>query len=239
MQTQDDRPGLIDDIADTIYTLVNHIDAQSAELERLQAVVATKAAKDVLAERERQKAVEGWTPEHDDKHTDGSIAAASPARCIKCGQSVADWDFVCPGMPSPTPSEKLMTIPDEVIETFRQKMAHGRIKSSHPIGSAECERDGIRFALTSAAESGWVMGNGWQQIEKMPATLKDGRWVEMWCRHDNWKYAKTAEERWEWECPVIARWIDHNGGGWTWHGMAGTFTHYREVPAIPTDTGAK
>lgn len=32
------------------------------------------AAQDVLAERERQKAVEGWTPEHDDEHADGSLA---------------------------------------------------------------------------------------------------------------------------------------------------------------------
>lgn len=36
-----------------------------------------KAAQDVLAERERQKAVEGWTAEHDDAHSDGELAAAA------------------------------------------------------------------------------------------------------------------------------------------------------------------
>lgn len=36
-----------------------------------------EAARDVLAERERQKAVEGWTPEHDDKHKAGDIACAA------------------------------------------------------------------------------------------------------------------------------------------------------------------
>lgn len=34
------------------------------------------AARDVLAERERQVSAEGWTPEHDDKHDDGSLALA-------------------------------------------------------------------------------------------------------------------------------------------------------------------
>jgi hypothetical protein len=32
---------------------------------------------DVLAERHRQVEAEGWTPEHDDKHSNGSIALAS------------------------------------------------------------------------------------------------------------------------------------------------------------------
>jgi hypothetical protein len=37
------------------------------------------AIDDVAAERERQKAVEGWTPEHDDGHTDGSLSTAARA----------------------------------------------------------------------------------------------------------------------------------------------------------------
>lgn len=37
----------------------------------------TQAAIDVIAERERQIECEGWTPEHDDAHSDGSIAAAA------------------------------------------------------------------------------------------------------------------------------------------------------------------
>lgn len=39
----------------------------------------TPFARDVLAERRRQVEVEGWTPEHDDTHTDGSLAAAGAA----------------------------------------------------------------------------------------------------------------------------------------------------------------
>ncbi|KAB2676748.1 hypothetical protein F9K85_09640 [Brucella tritici] len=38
---------------------------------------ATKAARDVLAERKRQVEAEGWTPEHDDTHTGGEMAGAA------------------------------------------------------------------------------------------------------------------------------------------------------------------
>lgn len=37
----------------------------------------TQAASDVLAERQRQISTECWTPEHDDQHWDGSLAAAA------------------------------------------------------------------------------------------------------------------------------------------------------------------
>lgn len=37
----------------------------------------TAAARDVLAERNRQQSVEGWTPEHDDTHNGGELARAA------------------------------------------------------------------------------------------------------------------------------------------------------------------
>ncbi|EKB5404419.1 hypothetical protein OOP60_004874 [Salmonella enterica] len=37
----------------------------------------TPAVKDVIAERQRQQSVEGWTPEHDDEHGDGELALAA------------------------------------------------------------------------------------------------------------------------------------------------------------------
>ena len=39
----------------------------------------TSALADVAAERKRQREVEGWTPEHDDEHGDGTMAAAAAA----------------------------------------------------------------------------------------------------------------------------------------------------------------
>ena len=35
------------------------------------------ALKDIAAERQRQIDAEGWTPEHDDSHADGELAAAA------------------------------------------------------------------------------------------------------------------------------------------------------------------
>lgn len=41
-----------------------------------------ESAQDVIAERERQKAVEGWTAEHDDGHTNGELALAAGAYAL-------------------------------------------------------------------------------------------------------------------------------------------------------------
>lgn len=42
----------------------------------------TDAARDVLAERQRQMDVEGWTPEHDGGHDAGELAAAGSASAL-------------------------------------------------------------------------------------------------------------------------------------------------------------
>lgn len=38
---------------------------------------APRAINDIVAERQRQISKEGWTPEHDDRHSDGSLAMAA------------------------------------------------------------------------------------------------------------------------------------------------------------------
>ncbi|HJV72704.1 MAG TPA: hypothetical protein VJ654_00655 [Noviherbaspirillum sp.] len=53
-----------------LYAAAPQPDAQQSE---------KGAVSEIAAERERQKAVEGWTPEHDDEHADRSLAQA--ARC--------------------------------------------------------------------------------------------------------------------------------------------------------------
>lgn len=45
----------------------------------VQSAAPGEAARDVLAERERQKTAEGWTPEHDDEHENGELAHAAAA----------------------------------------------------------------------------------------------------------------------------------------------------------------
>lgn len=47
----------------------------------------TRAAIDVLAERHRQVMVEGWTPEHDDKHDGGQMAQAAAAYAYEASRS--------------------------------------------------------------------------------------------------------------------------------------------------------
>ena len=58
---------------------------KNIEVERL---LRSLAAKDVLAERERQVSKEGWIAEHDDAHTDGELAAA--ASCYAEFASLSD-----------------------------------------------------------------------------------------------------------------------------------------------------
>lgn len=50
---------------------------QSAKPQPQAAQPLTDAARDVLAERQRQISAEGWTPEHDDEHADGSLSQAA------------------------------------------------------------------------------------------------------------------------------------------------------------------
>ncbi|WP_457425607.1 hypothetical protein [Roseateles sp. P5_E7] len=60
-----------------------------------QARSANSAARDVLAERQRQIEVEGWTPAHDDEHHKGSLALA--AACYAC--NAATWAQRDPSIP--------------------------------------------------------------------------------------------------------------------------------------------
>lgn len=50
-----------------------------------EAQVLSQAARDVLAERQRQISAEGWTPDHDDEHGDSSLSMA--AVCYVLGRT--------------------------------------------------------------------------------------------------------------------------------------------------------
>ena len=53
----------------------------------------TQAEHDVLAERRRQVEAEGWTPEHDDAHDDGSLALAGAAYAVHAANQHAQIDI--------------------------------------------------------------------------------------------------------------------------------------------------
>lgn len=69
---------------ETAQACIERHRAEQDSLMRLlaQARAITCTAHDVLAERQRQVDVEGWTPEHDDEHDDGSMAAAAAAYAL-------------------------------------------------------------------------------------------------------------------------------------------------------------
>ncbi len=87
--------------------------------------------------------------------------------------------------------------------------------------------DDARTAINQAFLA-FTQESGWMPIEQAP---RDGTSILAWVVHPNAKYAEQGDD--QWQGPVIARWIDHNGGGWTWHGHMGTFTHFRPLPAPP------
>ena len=70
----------------------------------------------------------------------------------------------------------------------------------------------------------------WRPIDEAP---KDGTRILIWFVHPNAKYAKHAVAE-GWAAAHEAQWIDHNAGGWTWHGVAGVATRWMPLPSPPT-----
>jgi hypothetical protein len=69
----------------------------------------------------------------------------------------------------------------------------------------------------------------------MDTAPKDGPEILIRFEHFNYQYAKTDEDRARWVENCIAKWIDHNGGGWTWYGLAGRPTGWWPPPGTVTD----
>ena len=67
----------------------------------------------------------------------------------------------------------------------------------------------------------------WRPMGTAP---KDGTELELLMYHRNRQYAK-GDEKLSWEQVVVAKWIDFNGGGWTWYGMCGEPQGWRPLPA--------
>ena len=80
------------------------------------------------------------------------------------------------------------------------------------------------LALPALASAG-----GWLPIEGAP---RDGTHILAWTVHSNAKFSKDPIGE-GWACPTVIQWIAHNGGGWTWYGLAGEHTHYMPLPPPP------
>ncbi|HHR5658211.1 TPA: ead/Ea22-like family protein [Klebsiella pneumoniae] len=66
------------DVSDPdVLALLDELEAAEKRIAELEATAFSKAAIDVLAERQRQQSAEGWTTEHDDDHSCGEMALAA------------------------------------------------------------------------------------------------------------------------------------------------------------------
>jgi len=72
----------------------------------------------------------------------------------------------------------------------------------------------------------------WQPIETAP---KDGTRILIWFVHANARFSKDPIAE-GWAAAHEAHWIDHNGGGWTWHGICGVATLWQPLPNPPVTT---
>lgn len=87
--------------------------------------------------------------------------------------------------------------------------------------------------LSSRPDEGRSVPEGWRDIETAP---KDGTPILAWCVHP---HARWATDDKDWCAVVVTQWINHNGGGWTWYGMTGAFTHWMPLPPPPYETGGE
>lgn len=64
-------------------------------------------------------------------------------------------------------------------------------------------------------------------VDEWPTEIDEE--VEIFVVHQNAQYVSRLEDLSDWSGWVRAKWIDHNGGGWTWNGMCGRVTHVRPI----------
>ncbi|EJG9557175.1 ead/Ea22-like family protein [Escherichia coli] len=57
--------------------LLDELESAEKRIAELEGGAFNPAILDVVAERQRQKTIEGWTPEHDDEHCNGELAMAA------------------------------------------------------------------------------------------------------------------------------------------------------------------
>jgi hypothetical protein len=116
MLTEEDRNFIVRAFAQRVDKLTELLDATAsagarAALERGIArmgelgamfaggeLIAESGAAMIVAERNRQRTAEGWTPEHDDTHTHAELARA--AACYAAPSPIADADSSLPVWPA-------------------------------------------------------------------------------------------------------------------------------------------
>lgn len=105
------------------------------------------------------------------------------------------------------------------------------------VAQADVVNFGAPLWYSWALRHSFMAGAQWQAGQPIaPTTWRamvyaplDGTEVELLLYHPDRAYA-TGDDKKNWEQVVRAKWIDFNGGGWTWHGMNGTPQGWRPAP---------
>jgi hypothetical protein len=93
-----------------------------------------------------------------------------------------------------------------------------------------------QYALTALSQER-ADAQRWSAMVYAPL---DGSEVELMIRHRNyWLWLKSEKKikGESWEQVVRGQWLDHNGGGWSWHGMAGTPIGWRAIDIARSQEG--
>lgn len=64
-------------VPDVVLAMLDELESAEKRIAELEGGAFNPAILDVVAERQRQKTIEGWTPEHDDEHCNGELAMAA------------------------------------------------------------------------------------------------------------------------------------------------------------------
>lgn len=85
-------------------------------------------------------------------------------------------------------------------------------------------QDDPRYAILTAMTPA-LAEDGWQPIDTVP---KDGTEIQIRIVHMLAAYSDDPKED-GYIATARAHWIDHNGGGLTWHGLAGAPCQWRPL----------
>jgi len=125
-----------------------------------------------------------------------------------------------------------------VAHIYGRVRAHGRALMDAWAGLREAGYkgnaalpDAIREALAGAPAQQPV---AWHAMAYAPL---DGTEVELLIRHSMWWTATKSDDHDIYEGVVRAKWLDFNGGGWTWEGMAGVPVGWRPAATQPQEKG--
>ena len=108
----------------------------------------SQGARDVLAERFRQVAVEGWNPAHDDEHTSGDMAEAAVAYAqeasMPCGGLPMGWPWAKEWWKPTTPRRNLVKAGALIIAEIERIDRAAKAAETAPDTEIETLFEGVR-----------------------------------------------------------------------------------------------